>query len=68
MEISSREHHPIPGQAGVAGQETESCLPQSVLHLGCIREEPRVARTGEVLDVLRLLPAITAGVCVGLTN
>ena len=68
MEISSSEDHPIPGQTGVAGQETQSCLPQPVLHLGCIREELRVARAGEVLDVLRLLPAIAAGVGVGLTD
>ena len=68
MEISSTEDHPIPGQTGVARQETQSCLPQPVLHLGCLREELRVSRTGEVLDVLRPLPAITAGGGGGLTN
>ena len=66
MEISSTEDHPEPGETCVTRQETQSCLPQTVLHIGCVREEDGVAKTGEVLDVLRPLQAATAGV--GLTN
>ena len=68
MEITSTEDHPIPGETGVAGQETQPCLHQPVLHLGCVREELGVARAGEVHDVLRPLPPLTVGAGLGLTN
>ena len=65
MEISSTEDHPEPGETCVTRQETQSCLPQTVLHIGYVREEG-VAKTGEVLDVLWPLQAATASV--GLTH
>ena len=62
MEISSTEDHPVPGETGVARQEAQSGLLQSVLHLSWVREEVGVALTGEVADVLRPRPVITAPV------
>ena len=67
-EVSSSEDHPVPGQTGVAGQETQPGLHQPLLHLGLVGEELRVAGTGEVLDVVRLLPALTGRPRPRLTN